>query len=254
MEFVLSGIEFAYKRRNAEPARILKRLDLKITSGEFVCIVGPSGCGKTTLLNILAGFLKPTGGSITLEGISNRITPPIAMVFQEYALFPWRRVLDNIAFGLEMAHVDKKKRYEAAQDYLNMVGLAGYEQHFPHELSGGMKQRVAIARALANDPAVLLMDEPLGSLDAQTRVVLQRELVKIWQKTKKTIIYVTHSIDEAAYLGDRVIVLSTKPTVIRQEISIALERPRSEAAMLPYRTAIWDLINSEISQEMGKGS
>src|SRR5690242_14938059 len=145
MEFVLSDIEFAYRRKKTPPAQILNRLDLRIASGEFVCIVGPSGCGKTTLLNILAGFLKPTRGVVKLEGVQNRITPPVAMVFQEYALFPWRKVIDNIAFGLEMAHIDRAKRYQAAQKFLDMVGLKGYEQHYPHELSGGMKQRVAIA-------------------------------------------------------------------------------------------------------------
>lgn len=246
MVFALSGVEFAYESAQAQPAQILKRLDIKIEPGEFICIVGPSGCGKTTLLSILAGFLKPTGGTIRLDGVAQRATPPIAMVFQEYALFPWRKVIDNVCFGLEMAGTGKRERYDAGQQYLNLVGLSGYEHHFPHQLSGGMKQRVAIARALANEPEVLLMDEPLGSLDAQTRVILQRELVRIWGQTKKTVIYVTHSIDEAAYLGDRVIVLSAKPTVIRKEIVIDIDRPRSEAAMVPYKEAIWALINAEI--------
>ncbi len=251
MIFELSGVGFSYKGRgSAPPATILQRLDVRIASGEFICIVGPSGCGKTTLLNLLAGFLKPTTGRVILEGVKERKTPPIAMVFQEYGLFPWRKVIDNVSFGLDMAGVGKRERYEQARHYIQLVGLAGYESHYPHELSGGMKQRVAIARALANDPEVLLMDEPLGSLDAQTRVILQRELVEIWQKTKKTVVYVTHSIDEAAYLADRVIVLSVKPTVIRKEIAIDLPRPRTESQMIPYKDMIWGLINTEINEAL----
>lgn len=249
MIFELSNVGFSYRGRgSAPPALVLQQLDLRIVSGEFICIVGPSGCGKTTLLNLLAGFLKPTKGTITLDGIKERLTPPIAMVFQEYGLFPWRKVIDNVCFGLDMAGVAKAERYRQARHYIQLVGLAGYDSHYPHELSGGMKQRVAIARALTNDPEVLLMDEPLGSLDAQTKVVLQRELVDIWNKTKKTIVYVTHSIDEAAYLADRVIVLSTKPTVIRKEIAIDLPRPRAESQMIPYKETIWGLIDTEIGE------
>ena len=248
MEFIFSGVQFAYQNGRSAPAVVLKRIDLKIRAGEFLCVVGPSGCGKTTLLNLIAGFLKPTAGTIALTGITPRRTPPIAIVFQEYALFPWRRVIDNVSFGLEMAGLNRKERHATARSYLELVGLTDYESHYPHQLSGGMKQRVAIARALANNPEVLVMDEPLGSLDAQTRVILQHELVRIWERTRKTIIYVTHSIDEAAYLGDRVIVLSTKPTVIREEITIDLLRPRTEAAMIPYKAAIWDLINNEITE------
>lgn len=247
MEFVFSDIEFAYREGRRPPALVLKRINLKVESGEFLCIVGPSGCGKTTLLNLIAGFLKPTAGEIILRGLRERQTPPIAMVFQEYALFPWRKVIDNVCFGLEMAGVEKERRYASARRYLDLVGLSEYERHYPRELSGGMKQRVAIARALTNEPEILLMDEPLGSLDAQTRVILQRELVRIWEQTKKTIIYVTHSIDEAAYLGDRVLVLSTKPTEIREEININLPRPRPEEALVRYKTAIWDLINTDIN-------
>lgn len=250
MKIVLANVGFQYRNRDAETLTVLKRIDTTISAGEFVCIVGPSGCGKSTLLNIIAGFLKPTSGRLQLFDVTGRRTPPIAMVFQEYALFPWRKVIDNVCFGQEMAGVGKSARYEMARRYLALVGLEEHQHYYPHQLSGGMKQRVAIARALANEPDVLLMDEPLGSLDAQTRVILQRELVRIWQQTGKTVIYVTHSIDEAAYLGDRVLVLSLKPTEIRKEIAIDVPRPRPEAAMIPYKKSIWEQIDAEIGDEL----
>ena len=174
----------------------LEDINLKIKDEEFICLVGPSGCGKTTLLRIIAGLDMPTSGVALLSG--NEILGPDTergMVFQEYSLFPWLSVIDNIAFGLEMKGVTKKERLEISEKYIELVGLEQFSDAFPHELSGGMRQRVAIARALANDPKVLLMDEPFGALDAQTRNMMQRELLEIWRRAKKTVIFVTHSVD-----------------------------------------------------------
>ena len=219
----------------------LKGINLEIADGEFLVVVGLSGCGKTTLLNVLAGFIKPTGGEILLDGM------PIAqaglmnrgVVFQEYALFPWRTVLENIVFGPEVRSVSKAQREANAQRLIELVHLRGFEYRYPHELSGGMRQRVALARALANDPAILLFDEPLASLDAQTRKVLQAELVRIWQETRRTFIYVTHALEEAVLLGDRVVLFSARPGRIKEIVPLPLPRPRSitgrrEAELLEY--------------------
>ena len=206
----------------------LKGINLEIADGEFLVVVGLSGCGKTTLLNILAGFLSPTDGEILLDG------KPIAqvglmnrgVVFQEYALFPWRTALQNVEFGLEMKGVARNKRREIALKYLDLVHLAKFTDIYPHHLSGGMKQRVAVARAYAYEPEFMLMDEPFGALDAQTRESLQALTVEVWQKTRKTIFYVTHNIGEAVYLADRIIVLTGQPGRIHREILVDLPRPR----------------------------
>ena len=198
-------------------------------TGEFVCFVGPSGCGKTTLLRVAAGLQTPTSGETQLNGVP--ITGPArerCMVFQEYGLFPWYTALDNVAYGLRLAGMTKVKRRGNAQDLLRRVGLASYAHHYPGELSGGMRQRVAIARALAVDPEVLLMDEPFGALDAQTRAELQTELLRIWQESTKTTLFITHSIEEAVYLGDRVLVMGTHPGRVVKEFSIGLQRPRDK--------------------------
>ncbi len=182
----------------------IEGFDLAVSAKEFVCILGPSGCGKTTLLRMIAGLDTATAGEILLDG--ERITgphPKVGIVFQEYSLFPWRSVLDNVAFGLEMQGMPRQ--------YLDLVGLAAFSRSYPSELSGGMRQRVAVARALALDPVVLLMDEPFGALDAQTRNMLQYELLGIWEKTKKTIVFITHSVDEAVFLADRIVVLTPRP-------------------------------------------
>ena len=205
----------------------LRNINLEVFDKEFLCFIGPSGCGKTTLLRIVAGLDKPTSGEVLLEGkVIKSPDPERGMVFQEYSLFPWRTIIDNIAFGLEMKGVPKDERRKIALKYLKLVGLEAFGHSYPYELSGGMRQRVAIARALANDPKVLLMDEPFGSVDAQTRNLLQGELLRIWGETRKTVLFITHSIDEAVYLADRVVVLSARPGEIREIIRIDLERPR----------------------------
>jgi NitT/TauT family transport system ATP-binding protein len=205
---------------------------LKVQDGEFLCILGPSGCGKTTLLRIIAGLEMPSGGRILLNG--NEITGPGSdrgMVFQEFALFPWRTVRKNVEFGLELKKVPKEKKNEISQKYIDLVGLKGFENAHPYELSGGMKQRVGIARALANDPSILLMDEPFGAIDAQTRNMMQGELLRIWSETKKTVVFITHSVDEAVYLADRIVVMSPRPGRLKEIFEISFERPRERASV-----------------------
>ncbi len=209
----------------------LRDINLSVGENEFVCLVGPSGCGKTTLLRIIAGLDRPTDGEVLLDGKLIVGPGPLrGMVFQEYSLFPWRTVLDNVAFGLELRGVSKEARLARARSYLKTVGLEAFEASYPHELSGGMKQRVAIVRALVNDPKALLMDEPFGALDAQTRNVMQSELLRIWQEKKKTVVFVTHSMDEAIYLGDRVVIMSARPGMISDIIDIDVARPRNRTS------------------------
>lgn len=204
-------------------------IDLDIMDGEFFAIVGPSGCGKSTFLEIVAGLVKPTSGSIYIDDAC--ITGPDhnrGIVFQGYALFPWRTVLGNVAYGLEEKGVPEPEREKICREYISLVGLSGFENHYPHELSGGMKQRVAIARALAYDPDILLMDEPFAALDAQTREGLQGEVLRIWNETKKTVLFVTHNIEEAVFLADKIAVMSGRPGVIKKVIDVSLPRPRKE--------------------------
>ena len=209
----------------------LHDINLSIRENEFVCFIGPSGCGKTTLLRIVAGLEDPTSGTVTLDGDPIRgPSPERGMVFQEYSLFPWRTVLDNIVFGLELKGVPVNERKRLGRQYLKMVGLESFETRYPHELSGGMKQRVAIARALVNNPKALLMDEPFGALDAQTRNIMQSELLRIWEEEKKTVIFVTHSVDEAIYLADTIVIMSARPGRIKDVIPIPLTRPRSRTS------------------------
>ncbi|MBP2133219.1 NitT/TauT family transport system ATP-binding protein [Methanomicrobium sp. W14] len=209
----------------------LDDINLSVEDEEFICLVGPSGCGKTTLLRIIAGLEYPTSGSAVLSGrdISGP-DPERGMVFQEYSLFPWLSVADNIVFGLSMKGAPKKEKKDAADKYLDLVGLKQFSGSFPHELSGGMRQRVAIARALANDPKILLMDEPFGALDAQTRNMMQRELLEIWKRAKKTILFVTHSVDEAVFLADRIVVMSPRPGKIREIVEVKIPRCRDRTA------------------------
>ncbi len=209
----------------------LHDINLSIKENEFVCFIGPSGCGKTTLLRIIAGLEDPSSGGVYLHGeLIKGPGPERGMVFQEYSLFPWRTVLDNVAFGLELKGVPKETRQEKARQYLKMVGLVRFEERYPHELSGGMKQRVAIARALVNDPSAILMDEPFGALDAQTRNIMQSELLRIWEEEKKTVVFVTHSVDEAIYLADRIVIMSARPGRIKDIIDIDILRPRSRTS------------------------
>ncbi|MFQ6137078.1 MAG: ABC transporter ATP-binding protein [Candidatus Hydrothermarchaeales archaeon] len=212
--------------------RALEDVNLKVREGEFVCLIGPSGCGKTTFLRLLAGLEAPSSGELYLDG--KLILGPgddRGVVFQEFALFPWRTAVKNVEFGLEIKGLSREERGETAMKYIDMVGLTGRENCYPHQLSGGMKQRVGIARALANEPEVLLMDEPFGSLDAQTRNRMQGELLEIWKKTGKTIIFVTHNVDEAVYLADRIVVMSCGPGRIVEIIRMGLPRPRSRTSV-----------------------
>lgn len=228
---------------------VLRDINLSIRENEFVCFVGPSGCGKTTLLRIIAGLEDPTTGTVTLSGEPIMGPgPERGMVFQEYSLFPWRTVLDNVAFGLELKGVPSEERRSRAREYLRMVGLERFEARYPHELSGGMKQRVAIARALVNDPRALLMDEPFGALDAQTRNVMQSELLRIWEERRKTVVFVTHSVDEAIYLADRIVIMSARPGRIKDVIEVDLPRPRKRTSIEVNQ--IRDRILSDLRSEI----
>ena len=209
----------------------VRDFNLEIEEGEFVVVVGPSGCGKTTLLRCIAGLEEPTRGNVQLRG--RPLGGPGAergYVFQSFALFPWRTVRRNIEFGLELKGMSKEEKRRISDEYIDLVGLQGFEDSHPKELSGGMQQRVGLARALVNDPEVLLMDEPFGSLDAQTRNIMQTEVLKIWERTHKTIIFVTHSVDESIYLADRVVVLTARPASIKAIFPVDLPRPRDRAS------------------------
>jgi NitT/TauT family transport system ATP-binding protein len=215
----------------------LEGIDLEVPDGQFVSLVGPSGCGKSTLLSLVAGLRPPTRGAVLCDGV--RITAPIprkvGMIFQEANLLPWLSAVDNVAFPLKLRRVPKSERLRAAARMLELTGLAGFEERLPHQLSGGMKQRVAIARGLVQNPAVLLMDEPFASLDEQTRMVLGDELLRIWSETRKTVLFVTHSLNEAVYLADRVIVLSARPGRIVDDVAVDLPRPRTFAMTADVR-------------------
>ena len=258
-KIVLDNLTQVYYIRTKENAKkqkftAIKDFSLSIDKGEFISIVGPSGCGKSTLLDIISGLSKANSGNIFIDG--NTITGPAldrGFVMQGYALFPWRTVRRNVEFGLELKKIPKKERANISQEYLELVGLKGFEERYPHELSGGMKQRVAIARSLAYDPEVLLMDEPFAAVDAQTRETLQDELLRIWEKTNKTIIFVTHSIEEAVLLADRVVVLTKNPGTIKKVVEINLPRPRTNAEMRVSTDYSWITNNVwELLQETQK--
>jgi ABC-type nitrate/sulfonate/bicarbonate transport system ATPase subunit len=221
------GITKTYLTQSGELVEALKPITLEVGSGEFLVLVGPSGCGKSTLLNILAGFGEATAGEAFVSG--ERITGPDidrGMVFQSYALFPWRDVLGNVEFGLEQKGIPRRERREIALKYLQMVGLKSFANKEVDELSGGMKQRVAIARAFATEPSIIFMDEPFGALDALTRRLLQHELLRLWQENRKTVVFVTHSVPEAVYLGDRVAVMTARPGEIKTTFKVDLPHPR----------------------------
>ncbi|MEW6579122.1 MAG: ABC transporter ATP-binding protein [Chloroflexota bacterium] len=227
------AIEHVTKRFNDEDERALalKDVSLHIEANEFVSIVGRSGCGKTTLLNMIAGFLQPTSGQVLVGGEPvGSPGPDRGMVFQHAALFPWLTAIQNIEFGPRNRGVPRRQRRAQAQELIELVRLGGFERKYPRELSGGMQQRVAIARALANDPDILLMDEPFGALDELTRSEMQLELLRIWEARKKTVVFVTHSIMEALYLSDRVVVLSPHPGRLRAEVAVSLPRPRQRSS------------------------
>jgi NitT/TauT family transport system ATP-binding protein len=242
-------------RRLPEQFTAIENVNIDIAAGEFLTIVGPSGCGKTTLLDILAGLAQPTEGSLHIDGLQAQ-GPSLsrAIVFQQYALLPWRTALSNIEFSLEAkGGLSRREKRERAQHYISLVGLDGFEQRYPHELSGGMKQRVAIARSLAYEPSILLMDEPFGALDAQTRELLQEELITLWRRTGITVVFITHSIDEAVYLGQRVAVMTSRPGRIKSIISVDLPREnvddiRSHPDFAKYRHQVWQLLHGEVAR------
>ncbi len=229
----------------------LNGVSLDIKENEFICVVGPSGCGKSTLLNIIAGLLEPTSGAVYLDGKKIEGTGvERGVVFQGYALFPWRTVLKNVMFGLEMKRMPKAEAEKIAMKYIKAVGLEGFEHAYPKELSGGMRQRVAIARAYAADPEVLLLDEPFGALDAQTRVQLQSELLNTWEHEKKTCFFITHDVDEAIILAQRVIIMSARPGRIKKIVDIDIPYPRTQATktdprFLELKTEIWNEVYQE---------
>lgn len=223
-------LEKIFHTRNEMEIKALTRVNLSVLRNEFLCILGPSGCGKSTLLRIIAGLDTASSGKVLFNGHEHaRPRREIGMIFQSYSLMPWLNVLDNIALGLEFASWPRQKRIAIAVEYLDMIGMSDFGKAFPHELSGGMQQRVAIARALANNPDVLLMDEPFGALDAYTRILMQRELLRIWEQHKKTILFVTHSVDEAVYLADRIILMSGNPGRIQKDIPISMPRVRERS-------------------------
>jgi NitT/TauT family transport system ATP-binding protein len=240
--------------RTGETVVALASIDLDVAAGEFLILLGPSGCGKSTLLQIIAGLERQSSGELLFPGDAGRAEKRkrTSMVFQEYALFPWRTALENVVFGPEVRHVPRGQRLREAQRLVEMVNLKGFERRYPHELSGGMRQRVALARALANDPQILLLDEPLAALDAQTRRVLQDELVRIWKETGKTFVYVTHSLQEAVLLGTRVVVMTARPGRIKQIVDVRLERPRSLTRRAEGETLdlLDGLLRDEVKQAM----
>ncbi|MDB5408399.1 MAG: Taurine-transporting ATPase [Rhodospirillales bacterium] len=232
---------------------------LDIADGEFVCIVGPSGCGKTTVLRIVAGLDRQSSGTLLVRRSAAAAQPLNAMVFQEHGLFPWLTVADNVAYGLEMRGIGKRERLQRIGPFLDMIGLAGFRDHYPGQLSGGMKQRVSIARAFVNDPEILLMDEPFAALDAQNKIIMQEELLRIWERNRKTVIFITHAIDEAITMGDRVVVMTANPGRIKDIVPIAFPRPRNVAELKAdpefgrLSLAIWKLLEDEVRRQRLQG-
>ena len=241
-----------WREQLAREVIALADVSVSVDDAEFMAIVGPSGCGKTSLLNIVAGLLPYEEGSVTIDG--KRVTGPgidRSVVFQHSSLLPWRTIAGNVRFGMEMQRrFDKNTMRERVDYFIKLVGLAGFERHYPSELSGGMQQRVNLARALASDPQVLLMDEPFAALDAQTREFMQEELLKIWTKARKTVVFITHQINEAIYLADRVVVMSSRPGRVKDVFRIPFERPRTlslkrEPRFLEIEDAIWQLVEEK---------
>jgi NitT/TauT family transport system ATP-binding protein len=246
----IRNLSQSFPRDDGSVLTVLDNLNFEVKDKEFVCILGSSGCGKTTLLRLIAGLDEAKSGAIILDGTEiHGTSPKVGFVFQEYSLFPWRTVIDNIAFGLEMKGIGREERYRIADRYLGLVNLSQFRNSYPSELSGGMRQRVAVTRALALDPVLLLMDEPFGALDAQTRNTLQQELLQIWEKTRKTIIFITHSVDEAVFMADRIIVLTPRPGRLCRIFPVELPRPRDRTSVefARVRRNVLDQINQNCS-------
>ncbi len=256
MKLSVRHLSKTYRLRNME-VEAMRDVSVDVADGEFVSIVGASGCGKTTFLRMLDGLLKPTSGEILIDGKPVRgHDSRRAFVFQQDRLLPWRTVAANAVLGPEIMHAPSAESTSRASTFLSLVGLGGFEKHYPHELSGGMRQRVNLARALTVQPEVLLLDEPFASLDAQTREIMQAELMRIWSETRKTAVFVTHQIDEAVFLSDRVLVFTVRPGRLKSEIAIDLPRPRTLALkrtpqFLAYVDRIWQLIEEEVRESIG---
>jgi len=233
-----------------ETIEVIRDIALSVEEGRFVCVVGPSGCGKTTLLRMMCGLLQPTKGTVLVKG-----KPPdpkknrFGVIFQEDSLLPWKTVLDNVKFGLEVTR-NKGNINSIAREFITMVGLRGFEDYYPHQISGGMKKRVAIARAMAVDPEIILMDEPFADLDAQTRQILQKELLGVWSRFNKTVIFITHNVDEAVFLGQDIVVLTKRPASVKATVNVELEYPRARLSppFISYREKILKYLQEEITE------
>lgn len=250
MKLVIDNVSKSFVSRTGHNLPVLQDINLTVNEEEFVALVGPSGCGKSTLLNITAGLLAPTSGSASFTHLPQGHVPRTGIVFQETGLFPWRSVYDNIAFGLEAMGVPRQEQKDRISHYINLVGLTGFEKALPHHLSGGMRQRVGIARALVINPDLLLMDEPFSALDAQTRTIMQEELVTLWDKTRLSTLYVTHNIQEAVMLADRVVLLSRRPGKISRILNIGIpraerEQPQHTEEIAEYIRIIWEHISKD---------
>lgn len=250
MKLVINNVSKSFVSRTGHNLPVLQDINLTVNEEELVALVGPSGCGKSTLLNITAGLLAPTSGSTSFTHLPQGHVPRTGIVFQETGLFPWRSVYDNIAFGLEAMGVSRQEQKDRINHYINLVGLTGFEKALPHHLSGGMRQRVGIARALVINPDLLLMDEPFSALDAQTRTIMQEELVTLWDKTRLSTLYVTHNIQEAVMLADRVVLLSRRPGKISRILNIGIPRaerelPQYTEEIAEYIRIIWEHISKD---------
>lgn len=254
---LISGVGMEYASQDKSSLQAITDIDLSIDDGSFWTLIGPSGCGKSTLLSIIAGLLTPSRGTVSVDG--ERVVGPdpnkMAMVFQDSTLLPWRSVRSNVEFPLEARKIPKQRRKELSVKYLQLVGLSKFIDFFPGQLSGGMQQRVAIARALAQEPEILLMDEPFGALDEQTRIILGRELTKIWETTRKTVVFVTHSLLEAAYLSDHIAIMSSRPGRLKQLVHVDVRRPRELEGpeLADIRRQLWSQISEEASKLAGEG-
>ncbi|USG65596.1 ABC transporter ATP-binding protein [Brevibacillus ruminantium] len=257
MRIVIEEVGKTFLDSKKREVTALQNINFSIEEQEFVVLVGPSGCGKSTLLNIVGGLMSPTNGSVYFEGTQGK-KPNLGIVFQEIALFPWRTVYENVIFGLEENGASKQEQQEKGRHYIEMVGLQGFENAYPKQLSGGMRQRAGIARALAIEPDLLLMDEPFSALDAQTRTLMQEELLTIWNRTRLSTLYVTHNIQEAVYLADRVIVLSRHPGQIKSIIQIDLpkmgrDQEEYRSRFEQYADQIWQLIRHDAQEALKEG-